>query len=122
MRKNLSEMASNFGIVKSSQHCWVIVAKGQTGDLSKGVQNDVAVGIENVISGAFVEIDDDLSSANVLHLIQLFHRLSSQRSGPRGRDTLRRIWLVVLSFGGRVVLGPRRKAACCGHKCPANHK
>ena len=80
--KNLRKMAADFGIIERRKHCWVIVPEGQTGDLSEGIQDDVSVGVNDVISRAFVKVDDDLCRANILNLVKFFHRLRGEGTRP----------------------------------------
>jgi hypothetical protein len=66
-------MTADFRVVERSEQCRVVVAKGQTGNLSEGVQDDVAIGIDDVVSRALIEVDNDLSGAHILHLVQILH-------------------------------------------------
>ena len=93
-------MTADFRVVERSEQCRVVVAKGQTGKLSEGVQDDVAIGIDDVVSRAFIEVDNDLSGAHILHLVQILHRLCGDGTWPRRRDALGGIRFVVLRFGG----------------------
>ena len=66
-------MAADFRVVKRGEQCRVVVAKGQTGNLSEGVQDDVAISVDDVIPSTLLEINDDLSGAHVLDLVQFLH-------------------------------------------------
>ena len=93
-------MAADFRVVKSGEQCRVVVAKGQTGNLSEGVQDDVAISVDDVVSRALIKVDNDLSGAHVLHLVQILHRLRCDGAWPRRRDAFGGIRFIVLRFGG----------------------
>ena len=66
---HLSEMATDFGVIKRREQSGMVVAEGQARYLAERVEDDVAIGIDNVISSALVKVDDDLSCADVLNLV-----------------------------------------------------
>ena len=75
-------MAADFWVFIRCKQCRVIVSKRQTCNLSERIENDIAVDIDDVVSSALVEIDDDLRGADVLHLVHVFHCLSGNRARP----------------------------------------
>ena len=65
----LSEMATDFRVIKRCEQSGMVVAEGQARNLAERVEDDVAIGIDNVISSALIEVDDDLGCADVLNLV-----------------------------------------------------
>ena len=80
--RHLREMAADFGIVEGGEQGGMVVAERKACNLAESVEDDVAISVNDVIPSTLLEINDDLSGAHVLDLVQFLHGLRSKGSGP----------------------------------------